>query len=123
MVKSGWAVAIACAMLFGCATAGTESAKAPSVDVTRVWAGTFTWPYGVSPMTLTLRQTGAEVTGGIATTGTVGEMRQGNGPVQGTVSGDALSITFSGGSANLFVKANHMSGFSSSASRWTLQRQ
>jgi len=123
MVKSAWAVAIACVMLFGCASTGTESAKPPSVDVTGVWAGTFTWPYGVSPMTLTLRQTGAEVTGDIATIGTAGEVRQGNGPLQGTVSGDALSVTFSGGRATLFVNANRMSGSSSSGSSWNLQRQ
>jgi len=42
--------------------------------------GTFTWPYGVSPMTLTLRQTGAEVTGDIATIGTAGEVSRATDP-------------------------------------------
>jgi hypothetical protein len=118
--------AFACVMLLlaltGCATTGSDGAK-PPVDVTGSWAGTFTWPYGVSPITLSLRQVGAEVTGDIVTTGTAGEMRQGNGPTRGTVSGDTLSLTFAGGSADLFVKANSMSGFSSSGGRWTLQRQ
>ena len=109
--------------LTGCATTGPDGVKPISVDVTGLWVGTFTWPYGVSPITLTLRQVGAEVTGDIATTGTAGEMRQGNGPARGTVSGDTLSLTFAGGSADLFVKANSMSGFSSSGGRWTLQRQ
>jgi len=116
-----WVMAVLA--LASCATTGSDGAKSPSVDVTGSWVGTFTWPYGVSPITLTLRQVGAEVTGDIATTGTAGEMRQGNGPTRGTVSGDALSLTFDGGKADLFVKANAMSGFSSSGGRWTLQRQ
>lgn len=70
----GWFLAIACVVLLGCATAP------PSVDVTGAWAGTYTWPYGVSPISMTLRQTSAEVTGELLVTGTLGEVRQANGP-------------------------------------------
>lgn len=112
---------IACMILFGCAT--TQSASKPSVDVTGTWAGTYTWPYGVSPITMTLRQAGADVTGDLLVTGTLGEVRQANGPVRGTVSGEWLSLTFVGGSADMQVKPNDMNGFSSSGSRWSLQRQ
>jgi hypothetical protein len=122
-MRTFWLLAFACVGLFGCATGQTESSRAPSVDVTGSWAGTFTWPYGVSPISMTLRQEGANVTGDIVTTGTLGEVRQGNGPVKGTVSADALSLTFPGGGANLSVRGNRMSGFSSSGSTWNLQRQ
>jgi hypothetical protein len=122
-----WPLVIACALLFGCATSQTSRvAKPPSVDVTGSWAGTFSWQYGVSPMTLTLRQTGADVTGEIVTERggpSSGYTRQGSGPVSGTVSEDSVSLTFSGGAADLVVKGASMSGVSSHGSSWTLRRQ
>jgi len=103
-----WPLVIACALLFGCATSQTSRvAKPPSVDVTGSWAGTFSWQNGVAPMTLTLRQTGADVTGEIVTTGagpSSSYTRQASGPVSGTVSEDSVSLTFSGGTADLVVK-------------------
>ena len=118
-------LAMACLLLVGCGTtSSTSSAKVPpTVDVTGKWSGTFTWPYGVTPMTLILQQSGADVTGEIITTGSVGETRQGSGPVRGSVSDDAVALTYSSGSANLTVKGNRMSGVSSSGSNWNLQRQ
>ena len=89
-------VVMLCASLLGCASGRSASTTAPSVDVTGAWAGTFTWPYGVSPITLRLKQAGSDVNGEIETSGTLGELRQGNGPVRGTVSGDAVSLTFAG---------------------------
>jgi hypothetical protein len=115
-------VAALCLILLGCSTAAT-TAKPPSVDVTGKWAGTFTWPYGTSPIIMSLKQQGADVDGQIEAAGTIGELRQRTGPVRGTVSGDALSITFAGGSADLFVRDNRMSGVSSAGSTWNLQRQ
>jgi hypothetical protein len=85
-----------------------------------------TYGGGVSPMTLTLRQTGADVTGEIVTTSTgqsSGYARQGSGPVSGTVSEDSVSLTFPGGTADLVVKGASMSGVSSQGSSWTLRRQ
>jgi hypothetical protein len=122
MRNHGWLVVVLVSTLVGCASGQSGSTSAP-VDVTGSWAGTFTWPYGVSPITLNLKQAGTDVTGEIETTGTLGELRQGNGPVRGTVSGDAVSLVFAGGTADLQVRGTRMSGFSSSGSNWNLQRR
>jgi len=74
-------------------------------------------------MTLILQQSGGDVTGELLTTGSVGETRQGGGPGRGTVSDDAVALTYASGSANLTVKEDRMTGVSSAGSYWNLLRQ
>lgn len=116
---------VACLLLIGCST--TSSAPSanmpPSVDVTGTWSGTYSWQYGVMPMTIILQQSGGEVEGEIRAAGRVVETRQGGGPVRGTVSDDAVVLTYASGSANLTVKEDRMTGVSSAGSYWNLLRQ
>ena len=108
---------VACVSLIGCATGST---KPPSVDVTGTWAGEWvgSGAVGSGQLTMTLQQSGASVTGNAVFTGGASSV---SGAVTGTVSGDECSISYKGGIANLTVKGNEMSGFSS-LSRWTLKR-
>jgi len=112
-----WSLVIACLLLVGCATAPSAN-QPPTVDVTGSWTGLFTWAYGISPITLVLRQTGTEVTGEVLGLG------QNSGPVRGTVSGDRVSLAYSSrGAADLVVNGNSMSGVSAAGGNWNLQRQ
>src|SRR5262245_33705447 len=110
-------LALALTMLVGCATSAT---KAPSVDVTGTWAGDWVGAgaVGSGPVTMTLQQTGANVTGEIV----AGGGSPFSGPVTGTVSGDALSFSYRGGTGEFTIQGNEMSG-STRLSRWTLRRQ
>jgi hypothetical protein len=112
-----WILATLCMTVIGCATAATHP---PSVDVTGTWAGDWIGLAvpGNGPVTLTLAQTGANVTGDVVLS--IGSPS--SGPVSGTVSGDELSISYRGGRAHFTVKGNEMTG-SSPYSRWTLKRQ
>ena len=112
-----WLLAIMCITFVGCATGLT---KPPSVDVTGTWAGDWVGAgaVGSGPVTMTLQQTGANVTGEMV----AGGGSPFSGPVTGTVSGDALSLSYRGGTGEFTIKGNEMSG-STRLSRWTLQRQ
>ncbi len=118
MKAINWLLAIAFTMLLGCATGAT---KAPSVDVTGTWAGEYVagGDIGSGSVTMTLQQTGVNVTGEVVVGGAIALF---SGPVTGTVSGDALSLSYRGGTGEFTVKGNEMSG-SSRLSRWTLKRQ
>jgi hypothetical protein len=108
---------LALTMLVGCATSAT---KAPSVDVTGTWAGDWVGAgaVGSGPVTLTLQQTGANVTGEAV----AGGGSPFSGPVTGTVSGNALSLSYRGGTGEFTVSGNEMTG-ATRLSRWTLKRQ
>ena len=108
---------IACLTFVGCATG---PAKPPSVDVTGKWEGEWVGggALGSGPVTMTLQQTGANVTGDVV----IGGGSPNSGPLSGTVSGDDLSISYRGGNAHFTVKGNEMNG-STPISRWTLKRQ
>jgi len=110
-------LALALTMLVGCATSAT---KAPSVDVTGTWAGDWVGAgaVGSGPVTLTLQQTGANVTGEAV----AGGGSPFSGPVTGTVSGNALSLSYRGGTGEFTVNGNEMTG-ATRLSRWTLKRQ
>jgi len=112
-----WLLAITCITFVGCATGST---KPPSVDVTGTWAGDWVGAgaVGSGPVTMTLQQTGANVTGEVV----AGGGSPFSGPVTGTVSGDALSLSYRGGTGEFTIKGNEMSG-STRLSRWTLRRQ
>jgi hypothetical protein len=116
----GWLLANICMVLLGCATAPT---KAPSVDVTGKWAGDWVGvgAVGSGGLAMTLQQAERNVIGDVA----IGGGGTGfSGAVRGTVSGDLLSISYpGGGSAELTVKDNEMSGVSRFGNRWTLKRQ
>jgi hypothetical protein len=117
MKTINWLLAIAFTMLLGCATGGT---KAPSVDVTGTWAGDWVGAgaVGSGPVTMTLQQTGANVTGEVV----AGGGSPFSGPVTGTVSGDALSLSYRGGTGDFTIKGSEMTG-TTRLSRWTLKRQ
>jgi hypothetical protein len=117
MKRGNWLLAIACIAVVACATGPT---KPPSVDVTGTWAGDWVGSaaIGNGGVTMTLQQTGATVTGDVIMSGG----SPFSGPLTGTVSGDVFSISYRGGSADLTVKGNEMSGFTR-FSRWTLKRQ
>jgi len=119
---------LALTMLVGCATSAT---KAPSVDVTGTWAGDWVGAgaVGSGPVTLTLQQTGANVTGEAVAGGgspfsgpVTGSGSPFSGPVTGTVSGNALSLSYRGGTGEFTVSGNEMTG-ATRLSRWTLKRQ
>jgi len=117
MKTSDWLLAVALTMFVGCATGAT---KAPSVDVTGTWAGDWVGAgaVGSGPVTMTLQQTGANVTGEVV----AGGGSPFSGPVTGTVSGDALSLSYRGGTGEFTVKGSEMTG-TTQLSRWTLKRQ
>jgi hypothetical protein len=112
-----WVLVCLCVTFAGCATA---AAKPPSIDVTGTWAGAWVGVAvtGNGPVTMTLAQTGAKVTGDVV----LGVGSPFSGAVSGIVSGDEFSITYPGGRAHFTVKGNEMIG-SSPYSRWTLKRQ
>ena len=117
MKSLNWLLAITCITLMGCATG---AARPPSVDVTGTWAGDWVGAgaVGSGPVTMTLQQTGANVTGEIV----AGGGSPFSGPVTGTVSGDELSLSYRGGSGDFTIKGNEMTG-ATRWSRWTLKRQ
>jgi hypothetical protein len=115
MKRLRYLLVTACMIFLGCATAAT---KPPSVDVTGTWAGEWVGTVGSGPVTMTLQQTGGNVTGDLV----AGGGSPFSGPVSGTVSGDTLSLFYRGGSGDFTVKGNEMSG-STRLSRWTLKRQ
>src|SRR5262252_8622911 len=110
-------LAIAFTMLLGCATGAT---RPPRVDVTGTWAGEWFGNSGIGngPVTMTLRQAGANVTGEMV----AGGGSPFSGPVTGTVSGDALSLSYRGGTGEFTIKGSEMTG-TTRLSRWTLKRQ
>ncbi|HEV8144616.1 MAG TPA: hypothetical protein VGQ77_17285 [Methylomirabilota bacterium] len=109
---------IACMTMVACATGPTKPPS--SVDVTGTWIGEWvgSGAVGSGSVTMTLRQAGSSVTGDVGMSGG----SPFSGPVSGTVSGDMFSMSYRGGSGDLTVKGNTMSGFTR-YSRWTLQRQ
>ena len=117
MKTTNWLLAIAFTMLFGCASGAT---KAPSVDVTGKWVGDWSGfgAVGSGPVTMTLQQTGANVTGELV----MGGGSSSSGPVTGTVSGDTLSLFYRGGTGEFTIKGKEMTG-ATRLSRWTLTRQ
>jgi hypothetical protein len=128
MKAINWLLAIAFTMLLGCATGAS---KAPSVDVTGTWAGEWVGAGAVGnrPVTMTLQQTGANVAGEVAVAGGGSPF---SGRVTGTVSGDALSLSYRGGTGEFTIKGNEMTGTTlgsghpsdlSRVSPWTLKRQ
>ena len=85
----------------GCATA---PAGPPTVDVTGAWEGEWvssTYQGSNGQVSMTLQQTGANVTGEIRTTG-MGQSIQVNGPIEGTVSDDVFSFRGSSASVGRF---------------------
>jgi hypothetical protein len=116
MTAFGWRLAIASVFLFGCATAQTGP---PTVDVTGTWFGDYSGGGVTGPMTMTLRQVGADVTGDAVLPGAP----QLSGGVRGTVSGDTFSWFYPAGGADATVKGNSMTGFSHRGMRLNLQRQ
>jgi hypothetical protein len=115
--RRSWLLSSLCIAFVACATAATQP---PSVDVTGNWAGEWIGLAvpGNGPVTMTLAQTGANVTGDIV----MGGGSPYTGRVSGTVSGDDFSISYPGGRAHFAVKGNEMTG-ASPYSRWTLKRQ
>ena len=117
MKRINWLVAIAGMTLVACATGPT---KPPSVDVTGTWTGELAGGgFGTTPVTMTLQQSGGSVTGDVVIT----RAPQFSGAARGTVSGDVLSISYPGSSAELTVRGNEMSGITQHGNRWTLRRQ
>jgi hypothetical protein len=116
MTPFRWRLAVACVLLFGCATAQTGP---PTVDVTGTWIGDYVGGGVSGPMTMTLRQVGADVTGDAVLPGAP----QLNGTLTGTVSGDSFSWLYPAGGADATVKGNSMTGFSHRGMRLNLQRQ
>lgn len=105
-----WILTSLCVTFIGCATAATQP---PSVDVTGNWAGEwigFAVP-GNRPVTMTLAQTGSNVTGDVV----MGGGSPYSGSISGTVSGDEFSLSYQGGRAHFTVKGNEMT--------WTLKHQ
>ncbi|MBI1737381.1 MAG: hypothetical protein HYR51_19585 [Candidatus Rokubacteria bacterium] len=118
MKMSAWSLAIAALALFGCATAPT---RPPSVDVTGNWTGEVAVPRRVAaPVTMTLRQTGARVTGEVRAIG----FPLASGPVTGWVDGDVFSFSYENvtGGAKLTVRSDEMAGTTDAGNRMVVRR-
>ncbi|MBI4609223.1 MAG: hypothetical protein HY726_09450 [Candidatus Rokubacteria bacterium] len=112
MTARGW---LLIGLLFlvssACATAPTEPAKPPTVDVTGTWEGEWralTFSYG-GLVTMRLQQTGPKVTGEIRTNTPTAP----GGELAGTVASNVLTFGTTTGSffnAELTVKGGEMSG-------------
>jgi hypothetical protein len=123
MTTFGWRLAIACMFVLGCATAQPQQ---PTVDMNGTWAGGYTGGSTSQPrrgtVTMTLRQTGSEVTGE-----TVSDTPALNGPIRGTVSGNTFSWASPGEGGRAAVEGNSMNGTTHgdrvSSNTITLQRR
>ena len=106
-------VLIAAALAFGsgCAPSDWIERTLVTVDVTGVWAGSWTvGPPGSGDIELTLQQSGPKVTGQLRMTGS--QVGQPDGPIEGTVSGDMFSFRQTHGRliGDLQVKGDEMTG-------------
>jgi hypothetical protein len=93
-------------------------AMAQDADVTGTWVGSTV--RGGTTMTLVLKQDGNSVTGSIVGYGT------GDGPVSGTVKGNAIRLRFDNSTEEwplLNVKGNEITGFLDGGSAITLRRK
>jgi hypothetical protein len=119
----GWSVALACAMLFGCASGRSEPPTldvAPEVDVTGRWSG-FVGRGGFSAdISFDLKQDGTKVTG----RSTVSGFGDSSGDLTGTVSGNVFTYTLPGNRCcgELTVAGDKMSGRGFSGYPVQLQR-
>jgi len=83
----GWSVALACTMLFGCASIRSEP---PTVDVTGEWVGQWTNMGNGGGMTMTLKQVDGVVTGDVIVLPVTLQL---SGPAHGSVEGNVLSTS------------------------------
>jgi hypothetical protein len=113
----GWSVALACAMLFGCAS--TRSGP-PNVDVTGEWVGQWTNAGNSGGMTMTLKQVDGAVTGDVIVLPATMQM---SGPAHGSVEGNVLSISYRGSGADLTVRGDEMTGKSRLGSTLSFRRK
>lgn len=118
MTRFPWSLLLACLAIAACATAAPTGP--PTVNVTGNWAGNVDFMYGMTGVTMTLKQTGSDVTGELFASG----QPTLSGPVVGTVSGNRLSLTYGNGTdgAELVVAANEMNGTSRGGYRFTARR-
>ena len=119
MKLSAWSLAFASLVLFGCATAQT---RPPSVDVTGSWAGDVLVPRRTgAPVTMTLRQADAKVTGDVHVVG----FPLASGPITGTVDGDVFSFSYVNvtGGGKLTVKGDEMAGPTDAGNRMVVRRR
>jgi hypothetical protein len=106
----------------GCAMARERAPVAPSVDVTGTWRGFWTYGSFSGAVTLTLQQTGSNVTGEVM----VGGNSSNSGAIVGTVSGTDFSYRRRSGftvTAYLIVNGDEMTGTGWTGARLTLRRQ
>ena len=105
-------LALSCIAALGCAATREErmAATSTSIDVAGQWSG-FVRSGGTSvPVTLSLNQTGTNVTGNV-TTGSDANL---SGPVKGTVQGDRLKLSLSDATfSDLQVGRDTMTGATS----------
>lgn len=92
---------IVATLLLGCGSDGGLATKA--VDVSGTWGGTLTYQTAartvVTPLGLTIVQTGSQVTGKMS--GTTGAGAPSTGTVTGTQTGSSLSLTLTGSKSTL----------------------
>ena len=106
---------VVCACMGGCAKPDWIQDTLVTVDVTGTWVGSIN-PTGASlAVRLELEQNGPKVTGSLrvmsaGTSGGTGTL--GSGPIEGTVSGDVLSVKRTNGSfsAEMSVSGDEMTG-------------
>jgi hypothetical protein len=113
----GWSVALACAMLFGCASTRSET---PTVDVTGEWVGQWINAGNSGGMTMTLKQVDGAVTGDVIVLPATMQM---SGPAHGSVEGNVLSISYRGSGADLTVRGDEMTGKSRLGSTLSFRRK
>ena len=106
-------------VLAGCATAQTGS---PAADVTGRWAGDVVVPRrSPAPVTMTLSQKDAKVSGEVTAVG----FPLASGPITGTVSGDTFTFSYVNvtGGGKLTVKGDQMEGLTDNGNRMVVRRQ
>jgi len=113
----GWLVALACAMLFGCASIRSEP---PTVDVTGEWVGQWTNAGNSGGMTMTLKQVEGVVTGDVTVLPVTLQL---SGPAHGSVEGNVLLISYRGSGADLTVRDDEMTGKSRLGSTLSFRRK
>jgi hypothetical protein len=102
------AIAIALALLAGCAGQATPRSSGPPADVAGIWHGTYYNPSGLitsSTIRLVLEQTGNKVTG----------RAEPGGDLEGSVDGNSFSYRYTSlrGGGDLTVNGDEMKGFGS----------
>ena len=110
-------LALLMVVLAGCASSGSTASSAPPANVDGTWTGGVVGE--ARTVTLTLKQSGTQVTGTLSGAGTL------DGPIEGTVDGNTIRLRergAMGATPMLLVKGDLITGLVGSGSTLNLRR-